>query len=109
MKWQEVSIEGLGLLRGGRRGPTGLGTPAQLPEEGCRAQGAPGAVLMRPRPQGAGGVGSGTPWMSASLATQGPRPPTAQQCCFRPSAVTTVGHKAVLPTPRAGAGAPGCV
>lgn len=39
VKWQEVSIEGLGLLRGGRRGPTGLGTPAQLPEEGCRAKG----------------------------------------------------------------------
>ena len=65
VKWQEVTIKGLGLLRGGRRGPT---CPRRLAEP----RKAPGAALMRPGPRGAGGVGAETHWMSASLAKQGP-------------------------------------
>ena len=57
---QEVTIEGLGLLRGGRRGPT---CPRRLTEP----RKAPGAALMRLGPRGAE-----THWMSASLAKQGP-------------------------------------
>lgn len=89
---------GFGAPEGRQEGAHRPWNPSPAAWGGLQSQG--GTVLMHPRPQGAGGVGSGTPRMPASLTTQGPRPLTAQQCFFRPSAVTTVRHKAVLPTPQ---------
>ena len=109
VKRQEVSIEGLRLLKGGRRGPTGLGTPAQLPEEGRIAKGGTGRCTDASGAPGSQGCGERKPpgCLPASLC-RGPTPRWLSSAASVPELRPQSGTKLHSPPLRAGAGVPGC-